>query len=351
MTTQFFCKNKDRWKKVSESNFINGIDYLEISSADQKTLNLYFLHDLPDAPASPPASPPESGILTHDNIFITGGVRIRNIVVIQAIPDPAEKNVLKIIVDQAGDFSNYILKVGNSLTNQDTPPPGFDLQLSAVEFSFKVNCPGDFDCKPDVICPPDIQDEPVGNYLAKDYASFNRLMLDRLSIIMPDWKERNAADLQVALVELMAYMGDHLSYYQDAVATEAYLEQARRRTSLKRHARLLDYFVHDGCNARVWVQVQVEFLGNADGKQLPAGTMLLTNGDGNQFSINVAGADKYLSEWEPLVFETMHNITLHHAHNRISFYTWEDSNCCLPKGCTHATLVDEPALALAKVMF
>jgi hypothetical protein len=45
----------------------------------------------------------------------------------------------------------------------------------------------------------------------------------------------------VALVETLAYVGDHLSYTQDAVATEAYLGTARRRTSLRRHARLLDY--------------------------------------------------------------------------------------------------------------
>ena len=45
------------------------------------------------------------------------------------------------------------------------------------------------------------------------------------------------SDLQVALVELMAYAGDRLSYYQDAVATEAYLGTARKRISVRRHAQ------------------------------------------------------------------------------------------------------------------
>ena len=36
-------------------------------------------------------------------------------------------------------------------------------------------------------------------------------------------------DLGITLVELLAYVGDHLSYYQDAVATEAYLDTARQR--------------------------------------------------------------------------------------------------------------------------
>ena len=66
-------------------------------------------------------------------------------------------------------------------------------------------------------------------------------MLDRLALLVPDWRERNPADLGVTLVELLAYVGDHLSYQQDAVATEAYLGTARRRVSVRRHARLVDY--------------------------------------------------------------------------------------------------------------
>ena len=61
----------------------------------------------------------------------------------------------------------------------------------------------------------------------------------------------------MTLVELMAYSADYLSYYQDAVATEAYLGTARRRTSVRRHAKLLDYPMHDGGNARAWVTLQV----------------------------------------------------------------------------------------------
>ena len=46
---------------------------------------------------------------------------------------------------------------------------------------------------------------------------------------MPQWTERKPADLGMALVELLAYVGDYLSYQQDAIATEAYLGTARRR--------------------------------------------------------------------------------------------------------------------------
>src|SRR5262249_58142942 len=114
------------------------------------------------------------------------------------------------------------------------------------------------DCKPQETCPPAPLTEPELDYLAKDYASFRQLILDRLTLIMPDWKERHVPDLGIALVEILAYVGDYLSYYQDAVATEAYLDTARQRISVRRHARLVDYHMHQGCNARAWVCLQTD---------------------------------------------------------------------------------------------
>ncbi len=93
--------------------------------------------------------------------------------------------------------------------------------------------------------------------MAKDYESFRQLMLDRLSATLPAWQERHAPDLGITIVEVLAYVADYLSYYQDAVATEAYLGSARQRISVRRHARLLDYVLHEGCNARAWVHCQV----------------------------------------------------------------------------------------------
>ncbi len=341
MTTQFFCKNRDRWKKVNASGIVNGIDYLEVASTDQKTLKIYFLHNLPGEPGGIPALP----LLQKENIIFEGGVRVKNIM---AETVTANNKILTVTVSAAGDFSNYILKIATSSIEKDIPPVGFDEQLSTVTFSFKINCPNEFDCKTDPVCPPEKREEPAINYLAKDYASFNRLMLDRLSIVMPDWRERNAADLQVALVELLAYVGDHLSYYQDAVATEAYLNTARRRVSLKRHARLLDYFVHDGCNARAWVFVETEPGGSAENIPLKKGSLLMTGGNGKEAALPESYKKKYLSERSPVVFETMHLIMLNSAHNIIRFYTWEDSDCCLPKGTTSATFRYHPAITLAK---
>ncbi len=342
MSNRFFCKNRNRLKIIIEKKILNGIDYLEVVSTDQRTLKVFFAFNLPGEPGTIPVTSPPLAPLTKDNIVVDGGVRIKNIKVENI---STTGNVLKVKVDQAGDFSTYTLRVVNSSTTHD-PPAGFDILLSSIDFSFKINCPTEFDCKSETNCPPENFDEPDIDYLAKDYSSFKRLMIDRMSTIMPNWKERNAADLQVALVELLAYVGDHLSYYQDAVATEAYLGTARRRISLKRHARLLDYFVHDGCNARAWVHIEVEKNGGADGANIKQGTALLTNDDKDQVMVSENEMIRLVNERGAVVFETMHDLKLFSEHNQISFYAWGNSDCCLPKGSTQATLIIDTALFL-----
>ena len=337
---QYRCGDARRRRFVRDASpaTINGIDFLEVGP-DQKTLEVTFLHNLPGEAIGVPASP----ALGIDNVVIDGGVRITDIRVTQAA---SADDVLTVTVDASGDFSTYVLRLRTSITD-DSPPAMFDPQLSAVPFSFKVDCPNDFDCAVPDVCPPEVLSEPEIDYLAKDYDSFRQLMLDRMAALAPDWTERNPADDHVALVELLAYVGDHLSYYQDAVATESYLGTARLRVSARRHARLLDYRVHSGCNARAWVAFDVDSGSSADGQALDAGTVLLSRGDTDETTVAPADLPKVLLAERPTVFETMYAITLNAAHNAIGFYTWSDDQCCLPKGATHATLVDDPILALA----
>ena len=315
---------------MADNSIINGIDYLEVSDIDQKILEVHFIHPLPGETGGLPIGPP----LQEKNIVIEGGVRVKDIRVDSVI---SNGEVLTVIVNGAGDFSNYTLRLVVSPTDI-TPPANFDPQLSELEFSFKANCPSDFDCKTEIICPEEKTADPRIDYLAKDYASFRRLMLDRLSLLMPQWRERNAADLQIALVELLAYTGDYLSYYQDAVATEAYLFKTRQRISARRHARLLDYHAHNGCNARAWVFVEVESGGNADTAILNQNTKMLTKGDSYELTFNLPDLSKRLMGNQVEVFETKHDLKLYAVHNAISFYTWDDQDCCLPIGVTKATL-------------
>ena len=165
---------------------------------------------------------------------------------------------------------------------------------------------------------------------------------------MPDWKESHIPDIGITLVDLLAYSGDYLSYYQDAVATEAYLGTARERISVRRHARLVDYAMHEGCNARAWITIwtsdkvgldpwQVYFITpypNAPQDQILADTDL-ENVPSSSYEV-----------FEPLltgvgVTSSGQTFWLYPAHNEINFYTWGDCECCLAVDATSATLVDD----------
>lgn len=346
---QYFCKTLKRLEDVRRDATLNGIDYLEVLDSDapansppQQTLVVYLLKQ--------PATQ-----LTRDQVHIEGGVRITPVNVVWAytadsIPnklinqeekkffaklDHPEK-VLIVRTDSSGDFSYYTLRLVNSLTDL-SPPKNFDPLISEIEFSFKVECGSDFDCKPNLVCPPARLDEPEISYLAKDYSSFRRLILDRLATVMPDWIERNPADLGVMLVEVLAYAGDQLSYYQDSVATEAYLGTARRRISLRRHARLLDYPLFDGKNARAWVCFEVSSPSSADGHTFPTSTQLFTHVNAPRGGVDQKVVEAAVNQGAEF-FETLHEFTPRSAHNRILFYTWDDEECCLPIGATKATL-------------
>jgi len=277
MELQLSCPDHVRKARVRDETTLNAIDFLEVCPS-QRTLLVHCLR-------------PVTG-LDEDNVLIEGGVRVTGIHVAWARPanaltapvEPRDQSsiaaltepdhVLVVRTSARGDYSRYRLRLAASTVVPETPPPGFDDLLVAVDFSFKVDCPSRFDCKPVRDCPEPPLVEPQIDYLAKDYASFRRLMLDRLAIVLPKWTERHEADVGIALVELLAYVADGLSYYQDAVATEAYLGTARRRVSVRRHARLVDYFLHDGANARAWVCFQVEQGGDLDGGTLHAPTTL-----------------------------------------------------------------------------
>ncbi|MDD5411327.1 MAG: putative baseplate assembly protein [Methylobacter sp.] len=340
---KYYCCDQRRLEVVKLNGTLNGLEYLEVYDSGlpgdptrQLTLFVKFLRAIP-------------ATLGKDNFRIEGGERIKTVdiewvAVANALPagEPPSlvdglvplNEFLVIRTKFYGDFSLYSLRIMSG-PDSDTPPADFDPRLSEIQFSFKVQCESDFDCAGITPCPTPPVTNPRLDYLAKDYASFRRLMLDRMSTLMPEWDGRNPADAGVTVVELLAYVGDQLSYQQDAVATEAYLGTARKRISLRRHARLVDYMVHEGCNARVWVQLFV----NDDGVMIPSSTPLLTRLPNMPDRIAPAGDQlRDALAQKPVVFETVEDTLLYQAHEHISFYTWGERECCLPKGSTRATL-------------
>ena len=82
---------------------------------------------------------------------------------------------------------------------------------------------------------------PPIDYLAKDFDSFRRALLEFSALRYPAWQERSEADFGVMFLEVLASVADDLSYQQDRIAAEAWLETATERRSLVRLARLVDY--------------------------------------------------------------------------------------------------------------
>jgi hypothetical protein len=338
------CRNELRREAVRQRKNLNGLDYLEVGElgGQLRKLTVYFLGK---APVS----------LALSNILIEGGRRIRDINVQKVTVTQTEMagfdDYMEVITDKEGDFSTYTLRVVDGRDEQGVwqRHPSFDVRYDRVEFSFKVDCPSDLDCMQEAVCPPEKREQPEINYLAKDYSSFRQLILDRLALVMPDWRERHVPDLGITLVELLAYVGDHLSYFQDAVATEAYLDTARQRISVRRHVRLVDYLMHEGCNARTWVCVET----NSNLTLDPRDIFFITALDGvSPVVTKQALQSQNLGRYE--IFEPMTetSIALYLGQHEIQFYTWGDEACCLPRGTTMATLtgdwVEEPTPAKAQ---
>src|SRR5574340_684011 len=223
-----FCCDSLRRDAVAADGRYNGIDWLEVVDRDappgsprQRTLLLRCLQPV--------------AALVRDNVVIDGGERVRNIRVewvapADAVPAsvanaaeralfaavPHAERVLVVRVDKLGDASPYVLRLVRD-AGDPLPPGNFDPLLTEVHFSFKADCESDFDCGAVAPCPAPAHGQPAIDYLAKDYGSFRRLLLDRLRQLLPDWREKSAADLYVTLIELLAYRGDLLSYQQDAI--------------------------------------------------------------------------------------------------------------------------------------
>lgn len=381
MAAVYVCANERRRIAVRDSTeledgtWLNGIDYVEVFEPSEaqaphtprhRILVIHLLKDL-DAPEVLPSWFSISGGVRIPNVSVQAVARVRDLLAgpVVGFSEPARSilstlaeapvgpvvdagdhrlderdRVLVAVGEVAGDFSRYTLTLrpaagGSSQT--------WDPRLTSLELQFRVDCPNEFDCA-DTACPPgELPESPRLDYLARDYSSFRRLMLDRLSQTLPGWTERSAADLGVTLVELLAFAADHLAYFQDAVGTEAYLGTARRRVSLRRHARLLDYEVSEGANARTWLCLEVDggdLVGSETHPVIATGSAVLTRLAGEDVALSQSRFQSIVELKKPTVFEALHDVvSVTQARSRISLYTWGEQECCLPRGATAATLL------------
>lgn len=302
----------------------NGIDSVEVSD-DGLELLVTFFGDRPE--------------LRKEMVVISGGVRVREIAVIDLRLDDDDGNDLpdavRVFVDRRGDHSTYTLRLvelDRDGRPTERPLPELDRRYRQAEFRFHAGGPTEIDCvRAGASVAAAAGDVPAINYLAKDFATFRQLILDRLALTLPTWTERHVPDLGMALVEVLAYVADYLSYYQDAVGTEAYLSTARQRISVKRHVKLLDYTMHEGANARAWMALTTSEDLVAPGLAADA-IDFVARGSDNE---DLQGRDETI--FQPVLPD---QVQVYKAHNAISVYTWGDTECVLPKGATRATLKD-----------
>jgi len=295
---------------------VNGIAAVEVlphafgSALYERELRVYFYRNFPPA------------LLAHPQAFtFTGGERIPGYTLSVVHLNGAGQQIT-LRLNQAGDFSDYTLTVSH---------PDLDPAFDCCTFNFQVDCPRIADCCTPCPPPPPSAPDPPIDYLTKDYSSFLRALLDFMPTRVPAFTESSEADLAVTLAELFAYAGDQLSYYQDAVANEAWLSTARQRLSAKRHARLVDYRMHDGLAARAILCFNVVIP-----TAIPQSFAVSTNDPEPARRVNFE-TDEPLACWPELT--------------EIQPWSWLGTDCCLPLMATQADLAgDFPQLAPGQLL-
>lgn len=335
-----------RRQLVQEQSALNGVDYVEVVAAAAggrpTQLRVTFVNPLAALPDA-------------TEIEVVGGDRIPAIAVV-AVSATEEPDTALVTLAGSGDLSEYVLRLVGGLTDAQ-PPKWVDPVLSSACFSFGLDCVQGLPCDAQPLCPPAPVREPRLDYMARDWESLRAVLLDRMSVLQPGWTQRDVADVRTALVELLAELGDRASYRQDQIATEAYLGTARRRISVRRHARLVDYAMSDGTNARAWVQIAVpdDVLITAGGPTdvVPAGTRLLTGGpDAPALVARGSATEGALRRAGALEFHALSSLeVVAGAHCKMPFYTWSGARMIVPATATSATLAGHfPHLAPGQVL-
>ena len=135
---------------------------------------------------------------------------------------------------------------------------------------------------------------PNIDYTSRDYDGLRQSLLQYAQYTFPQWQPSSEGDFGVLMVELMAYMGDVLSYYVDRAQNEAYLATATQRSSVLNIAKLLGY--KPGTGTPATGQVILKSAKGSPAITVPAGTQLAT-----AYIDSVDG---------PIIFETDTQVTV-----------------------------------------
>lgn len=79
------------------------------------------------------------------------------------------------------------------------------------------------------------------DFSTKDYEGFRNSMIEMLKVKIPEYSDFSQSDAGIVLIELLAYNLDLLSFYNDKVANELFLETAMERESVAKLSTMLGY--------------------------------------------------------------------------------------------------------------
>ena len=112
----------------------------------------------------------------------------------------------------------------------------------------------------------------------RDYEGFRTDMIEMLKKKIPEYSDFSQSDAGIVLIELLAYQLDVLSYYNEKVGNEMYLETAQERESVARLCRMLGYTLREATPSR-FEQVFEIIPQEDEDFTIPQGTMIQTIGD------------------------------------------------------------------------
>lgn len=270
--------------------------------------------------------------LAKQIFVISGGYRIlggslAGQVQVMAVAATASPTVLDLTVTPIGDYSTYTLSL-----NRENIDPIF----SELPFKFRPGC-FTTDCAPEWEPAPAPLEDPAIDYLAKDYDSFRHTLMAGMAQRVTGWRPTSEADLDQVLLSLFSAAADELSDYQDRVMNEAYLSTARKRVSLARHARLMDYHIHQGNQASSWLAMILDAGTTLD---LPKPDLVRPD---RPLPLGVWAGSVLLEDPAAVVFMSRTPLNtpqrLDSLLNQMSLYTWDDAIPALAAGSTSADLL------------
>ncbi|HEB97433.1 MAG TPA: hypothetical protein ENI96_13505 [Sedimenticola thiotaurini] len=312
---------QERARNLAAAN-LNGLARVEVAllpadDPDHAGLTLFFHNSLHLADLDTAVN--LDGIPPTDLFRIRGGSRL------PAGDDPGQVRVtalhhdgdnrLLLRVEPVGDYSSYTLWAIYEDAGGD---PLVDPLFDRIDFKFRPGC-FDLDCAPRLEPVPPPGERPDVDYLARDFDSFRHLLINAMRQRVPEWEPSSEADLDQVILDLLAADGDEICDFQDRVMQEACLGRARKRLSLARYGRLLDYHVHQGNQAvtQVLAEVSAEIV-------IPAGHPVWSGG--------------HWSEPGAVLFLTSRSRRCFPALDRLLPYHWGEAVTALDAGALQADL-------------